>query len=241
MNRILSFGAGVQTTALAILVAEKKLAVDAVVFADTGCEKPETYYYMEDYTKPMLKDAGVEFITVRNEQPSRYGGLYEQSWHCSTIPFVSRRQCTTDFKIDPIYKTVGKNCIQLIGFSADESGRAVTIPDKIHKAYPLIEMGLSVFECRHIITNMGFPMPLKSSCYICPLQSFTEWNWLKNNHPELFEKALDLEERYYQRKPSMRNRHGLLNGTGLWRMKDGLQPEMLADGQKSCWSGYCSH
>jgi len=239
MNTILSFGAGLQTTALAILVAEKKLAVDAVIFADTGCEKPETYSYMEDYTLPMLKDTGVEFITVRNEQPHYQGGLYEYLWWKKELPSFIYRDCTTHFKVR-VLNRYAKRCTHLIGFSIDEAHRAKNRHGNDLR-YPLIEMGLSVGDCRDIIQNQGFPLPLKSSCYICPFQPYVEWNWLKNNHPELFQKAIDLEERYYQRNPHMRNRFGLLRGTGLWRMKDGLQPEMLADGEKSCWSGYCSH
>jgi 3'-phosphoadenosine 5'-phosphosulfate sulfotransferase (PAPS reductase)/FAD synthetase len=70
--RILSFGGGVQTTALAILVAQGKVKADAVVFADTGAERPGTYDYMNSYTKPLLKESGVEFVTVRKVSiPSR--------------------------------------------------------------------------------------------------------------------------------------------------------------------------
>ena len=43
IETIMSFGAGVQTTTLAILVAQGKVKCDAVVFADTKGEKPETY------------------------------------------------------------------------------------------------------------------------------------------------------------------------------------------------------
>lgn len=38
MDKILSFGGGLQTTALAIMLAERKYQVDAVVFSDTGAE-----------------------------------------------------------------------------------------------------------------------------------------------------------------------------------------------------------
>ena len=58
-KRILSFGGGLQTTALAIMVAKGELEVDEVIFADTGAEKPETYWYMENYTKPMLEEVGI--------------------------------------------------------------------------------------------------------------------------------------------------------------------------------------
>ena len=59
MEKILACGAGLQTTALVILIAERKLEVDAVVFADTGGEKPETYFYLDNYIKPLLSSVQV--------------------------------------------------------------------------------------------------------------------------------------------------------------------------------------
>lgn len=241
MDTILSFGAGVQTTALAILVAEGKVRADAVVFADTGAEKPETYWYMETYTKPLMAEGKVPFVTVRTTIPSEKGNLYDFLWSIKDIPNIRFRRCTDHFKIRPIRKLIGKNCLQLIGFSIDEVQRAKESRHPEHKAYPLIEMGMSVIDARRTISDFGWPLPLKSSCFFCIYQPWLEWNWLKNNHADLFQKAIDLEARYYERKPYMRNRFGLLRGTGLWRLKDGLQPEMLVPGEYACWEGYCSH
>ena len=73
MKRILSFGGGLQTTALAIMVAKGELEVDEVVFANTGAEKPETYWYMENYIKPILS---IPFVEVK----SHLGTLYDYCW-----------------------------------------------------------------------------------------------------------------------------------------------------------------
>lgn len=242
MDRILSFGGGLQTTALSILVVEGKVEVDAAVFADTGAEKPETYWYIEEYIKPMLRGVGIPFITVRHDSPRyKHGDLYEYLWGFRDIPSLQYRKCTANFKIRPITKLIGKSCVQLIGFSSDEAHRAEKHIPRVTKQHPLIEMGLSALDCRRIIGERGLPIPLKSSCYICPFQPYPEWNWLKSNHPELFEKALELEARFHQRNPHLRDSFGLLRGTPLWKIKHGLQPEMLVPGELSCWSGYCSH
>ncbi|MGI0079676.1 MAG: phosphoadenosine phosphosulfate reductase family protein, partial [Nitrososphaerales archaeon] len=55
----LSFGAGVQTTAL-LLTDE----FDEIIFADTGAEMPETYDYIEKYVKPYCKEKDLKFTTV---------------------------------------------------------------------------------------------------------------------------------------------------------------------------------
>ena len=65
MKTFLSFGAGVQTTAMLILIAKGEIEADAVIFADTGAEHPETYEYIENYDKPLCEKVGIPFMTVR--------------------------------------------------------------------------------------------------------------------------------------------------------------------------------
>ena len=242
-KRILSFGGGLQTTALAILVKQGKVQADEAVFADTGCEKPETYWYMENYTKPLFEEIGIPFTCIKNEQPYYQPDLYGFLWRKEQVPNIRFRECTDHFKIRPIKKYVGGHIVMLIGFSWDEQRRAVN--RKVVKwqtpEYPLIDMRITAEGCRDIVKDYGWPIPLKSSCFICQYQKVVEWNWLKNTHPELFQKALELEEHYHNRRPDMRNSFGLLGGTPLWRLKNGIQPEMFQLEEQSCWSGYCSH
>ncbi|KKN71463.1 hypothetical protein LCGC14_0420420 [marine sediment metagenome] len=239
MKRILSFGGGLQTTALAIMVAKGELEVDEVIFADTGAEKPETYWYMDTYIKPMLK-----ITTVRSPLPSySFGDMYAHYWRLATIPSVIQRRCTDHFKLRPIARYFkGQEVEMLIGFSLDEAYRARrkrTLWAK--ESYPLIEMQITATGCRRIIQEYGWPTPTKSSCFICQYQRVPEWNWLKNNHADLFLKALELELRFHTRRPDMKEHFGLLGGTPLWRMKDGIQPEMFKNTEYSCWSGHCGH
>ena len=49
----LSFGAGVNSTALAILAVNDGWRGE-IVFADTGCENPETYCWMDYFTPPVI-------------------------------------------------------------------------------------------------------------------------------------------------------------------------------------------
>lgn len=237
MKRILSFGGGLQTTAMAIMVAKGELEIDMAIFSDTGVEKPETYWYIKNYIKPMFK---VPFITVH----SHLGDLYTHCWDKKIIPSVIHRWCTDKFKVRPIEKYLKqesiKDSIIYIGFSSDESNRA-NKPSRMTRQFPLIERGISAIDCVGIISDYGLPVPLRSSCYFCVFAPYTEWNWLKNNYPDLLEKALTLEQRHYERYPHLRNSYGLLRGTPLWKIKNGLQPEMLIPGEYSCWSGHCGH
>ena len=233
MKKVLSFGGGLQTTALIVMIAKDELEVDEIVFADIGAEKPETYWYIENYIKPMLT---IPYVTVT----SHLGTLYDHCWQYKIIPSIQHRWCTDKFKVRPIEKLYKKDSILLVGFSADEANRAEK-PSRMARQFPLIERGLTVTDCVHIIQDYGLPIPLRSSCFFCVYEPYVEYNWLKNNHPDLMEKALALEQRHYERYPHLRDTYGLLRGIPLWKIKNGLQPEMLITGEYSCWSGHCGH
>ena len=230
MKRILSLGGGLQTTAMVILAKQGKLQVDEAVFADTGAEKPETYWYMEHYIQPLMP---VTILPVVN------GGLKAYCEKYRIVPSVVNKWCTIKFKIKRLME-YADGAEQMIGFSTDEIRRSEN-PKLAGKTFPLIEMGLSSADCHDIIKDFGWPIPLKSSCYFCPNQRWTEWNWLKIHHKDLFEDALRLENLLYERKPEYKERTGLFGGKPLWKYAKGEQYEFGFPEEYSCWSGYCSH
>jgi len=245
MEQILSFGGGVQTTAMAIMLANGEIQADAVVFADTGCEKPETYWYMENYTKPMLDDEGIVFVMLKNEKPNYDGGLYEHCWRIRDVPAVMQRWCSDHYKYRVIKKAYPE-AQQMIGFSFDEQFRAINQMRKRRecKIFPLVDMQITGVDCHRIIQNYGWPIPIKSSCYICPFQRPWQWNWLKSKHHDLFDKAVELEARMYDRMsvkyPDLRERYGLFGGKPLWKYAKGEQLSFDLV-ENSCWTGQCGN
>jgi hypothetical protein len=59
--------------------------------------------------------------------------------------------------------------------------------------YPLQQLGMARGECIALILDEGLPVPIKSACYFCPASQKWELWWLAGEHPELFEKALEME------------------------------------------------
>ncbi len=197
---------------------------------------------MENYIRQLFSDAGVPFTITKNElkscQPDLYGWLWK---HGQIPPIHGKRLCSVKFKTETIQRHLKpQEYDTLIGFSLDETNRANKSEKFSYKIYPLIDMGITAQDCHRIITDYGLPIPLKSSCYFCPYQHPTEWNWLKNNHRDLFDKALELEENYHKRRPDMID-FGLVRGVPLRKLKDGIQPEMFTDIGYSCWEGHCGH
>ena len=232
--KILSLGAGVQSSALLILAARREIECDGVIFADTGCEKSTTYEYLQELQK-IAKDAGLSYQEVRRE-----GGTIED--YCKKyriIPSTIRRWCTDKFKIKPLSKVLNCEVDEvMIGFSYDEQHRVKPYKLPYKRTFPLIDLKLTRSDCVHELLSYGLPEPTKSSCWMCVFQDRWSWMWLKRTFPELFQKALDLEALYHSRRPHTKETMGLFQGRPLWRsMGEGLQDTMLDD--YGCYSGHC--
>jgi hypothetical protein len=59
--------------------------------------------------------------------------------------------------------------------------------------YPLMECGFDREKCKEIIASAGLPVPIKSACWFCPASKKWEIDWLEQTHPELLERALQIE------------------------------------------------
>lgn len=239
--RVLSFGAGVQTTALAILAAKGHVEpYNALVFADTGGEHPETYRYLEQVFVPW---ANGSLRTVRYDSPT-YGAetLYDLAWRRRIVPSIINRWCTDQFKVRPINKALRhySQSVEIsIGISADESHRCVDRGKGWLKyEWPLVALGLTREDCRRVIADGGLPEPRKSGCWFCPFQSRRCWLELAESHPDLWEKALALEANAVSRNPK--------DFLGCDKpiaslLSEGRQPMLdgFLEAEAGCRSGYC--
>ena len=59
--------------------------------------------------------------------------------------------------------------------------------------YPLMEWGFNREKCKEIIVQAGLPVPIKSACFFCPASKKREIARLQEHHPELLERALQIE------------------------------------------------
>ncbi len=206
VEKILSFGGGVNTAALLALAYQGKLQFDVVIFADTGCELPETYEWIERYAKPVCKELGIEFVVVRGNERvhgKEVSNLYDYCREYRFFPNVRWRFCTEKFKIKPIKAWILENCGDpelVLGIDASEKHRARECTD-IPCRYPLVEMGIDRKGCKRIIRQVGWEVPPKSGCFICPFSTVSRFKWLYERHPELFMKA-ELLEKSHPKYPS---------------------------------------
>ncbi len=214
--RIISLGGGVQSCALVYMATMGLIEADEAVFCDTITEHPETYQYLHEVLIPHAEshDFPVTILSPKNPNHHEYytdskkgKGLYEYYWDTKAIPFRATRSCTHNWKITPFYRYLEKKHPQggivYLGFSTDEITRMRdSYHEKFELQYPLIDMNVSRRDLiNHWYPNVfKKPVPPKSSCYVCPFMHPRRWIELKRTHPELLEKAAQLEERSIQHR-----------------------------------------
>lgn len=191
---VVSYGGGVDSTAMILRMIDEKIPIDYVVFADTGVEIPETYETLKHMQK-LLDENSIPLVTVRN-----FGmiTLLQRCIKRNVFPDTYRRWCTRDFKIAPIhkfYKKTLKGFInEFMGIDCAETKRIRIAKEPfIKKCYPLVDWKMDRKACLQYIEDKEFPFTIKSGCYFCPFNSPTRWQWLKKTHPKLFALSVKLE------------------------------------------------
>jgi hypothetical protein len=227
--RILSLGAGVQSSTLALMIEKGQVPmVDAAIFADVKGE-PKAVYEWLDYLKTQVTKYPIYVVTWRNLKQDILDAA-QGNYKAFTAPFFTknietgkkgmlRRQCTSDYKIKPVVQKIrellgleknekrkkGTKVDLLMGISRDEVSRMKTNPLKyINNVYPLVEMEMRRSDCLTWMEEHRYPKPPRSACTFCPFHSTAEWRELKKNKEEWAEvvamdKAIRSQERFKEK------------------------------------------
>lgn len=198
-------GGGVNSMAVLIGMFERGYRPDLVLFSDTGGEKPETYEYL-NVANRWLSSVGFPFIkTVRND--GMYVTLENNCLQKQMLPSLAYgyKTCSDKYKRRPGDKYIHfwmaqrpwiKKVTKVIGYDADEPHRVKDYADtEFDFWYPLVEWGWRRTDCIEAIKRHNLPIPHKSACFFCPASKKSEVRWLKDNHPNLFMRAIQMERR----------------------------------------------
>lgn len=208
MLRVLSLGAGVQSSTMALMASRGEFdsRPDAAVFADTGWEPGAVYKHLEFLETvlpfPVIRARRSQSIrdgilARRNATGGRYASI---PWH-GVMPsgklVMGRRQCTSEYKLTPIMRECRKllgvsrrayiapaSVEVWIGISTDEASRMMPARQQwMRNRWPLIERGMSRQSCLAWLSDNGFPEPPKSSCIGCPFHSDAHWRRMRDTAP----------------------------------------------------------
>lgn len=223
--RFISYGGGVQSTAMIVLAVQGKIEnVTAALYSNVGddSEHPATNAYVRNVIMPWAGKRGLPVLELKRTLKS---GETQTLWQRimdydgdklrEPIPVFGysgapmSRSCTADHKIKVLGKYIKTQTTKkdwpvdtLIGISVDEierAGRGKNEPWE-KRCYPLLDLGLRRSDCENVIRDAGLPVPPKSSCFFCPFHSMLHWSELRRDDPELFAKAVVLEDTLNERR-----------------------------------------
>ncbi len=205
MIRALSFGAGVQSTAMLVLAARREIDYSLAIFADTGSEASDTLEYLNTEAWAFALHHGIELIHVRHPKETLYQNVMRQKG--VSIPMrltngaPANRGCTRDWKVKPIAAELKRRgatpdnpATVALGISLDEFHRMKksSIAWEVFD-FPLIDLRMDRQDCLNIIEDAGLPTPPKSACWFCPFTSPQRWQDIRHDDPEWFRAAVQFE------------------------------------------------
>jgi len=214
MIKVLSLGAGVQSTTMALMAARGEFedTPDCAIFADTGAEPKPTYDYLDWLMSAGILPFPVHVVSNGHIKNDLINGINSAGKRLASIPFftlhngkkgMGRRQCTKEYKLQPIQKKArellgGKTTIggieMWIGISTDEIIRMKPSRVKyINNRWPLIEKRMSRIDCLSWLEKNEYPLPPKSACTFCPFRNDAGWINMKEKDPDSFAEAVEVD------------------------------------------------
>jgi hypothetical protein len=256
---VISYGGGVQSTALCVLAIEGHIQADFAIFANVGdnSENPATLKYLEMFV-PWAAKRGLEIVERRwVDRTGKVRDLYDETMRedrrSIDIPVwldsgaFGNRKCTDAYKIAVVGRELRKRGATaanpanvMVGISTDEWQRANRRHSKAWEipSYPLLESGMSRYACELHIIAAGLPVPPKSSCWFCPLQGPKGWAQKRRDEPGVFDRGVAMEDRINETRVKLgRDRVSLAKGgTPLAEIRE-AEPTLFNGG--GCDEGYC--
>lgn len=215
-RHIVNISGGKDSAAMAIYLAQEYPQIPAeFVFCDTGVELPETYEYLERLEailgQEIVRLNSLDLLGMKRKPGRIPFDIWLYEYYGGYLPNHSARWCTRILKIKPFEAYIGQDkAFSYIGIRGDEDREGYLgknykppkISDKnnIIPVYPFKDDGLGIADVKNLLEANGIGLPeyynwrSRSGCYFCFYQQLGEWQGLKENYPELFEKAKKYEK-----------------------------------------------
>jgi 3'-phosphoadenosine 5'-phosphosulfate sulfotransferase (PAPS reductase)/FAD synthetase len=244
---VVSWGIGRDSTAILIEFARQGIRPDAILYAEVGCEKPETYAY-RPYFENFLRKASFPRVQTVKKIVSHEGycTLEEELHYYGNFPSIAygyqNRRCSSKWKVEPQENWCkawpvaheawrqGLPIVRAIGFddSPEEHGRSKREQQNTQFVnwFPLQEWHWDLDRVIAEIKREKVEVPVKSACFFCSASQPEEVDWIAEVHPEYVQRIRDIET------SGMIRAKGAL---GLW-----FKPRKK-QGRPASWSEYLGY
>ena len=205
MKHIVKFSGGKDSTAMLLMMIERGMTVDDIIFCDTGVEFPELYKHISDVERYIgrpitrLKDEHDFWWWFGEYMPmkGRNAGLScGYGWSS-----MKNRWCTDRLKLRPIRRYFrnhyhGETVVEYVGIAFDEPKRYK--PTETTKM-PLYDWGVTEKQALEYCYAKGFDFGGlynkfdRLGCYCCPLQRKKAWLTLYRDYSELWNICVEKE------------------------------------------------
>ena len=198
LRHICGISGGKDSSALAVYLKDRVPQME-YFFCDTGAELPETYEFLTRLEVILAKPI------ARLNADRGFDHWFEI--FRGALPSPQMRWCTKNMKIKPLEKWIGDDpAVSYVAIRSDESNRKGYVSTKanIESRFPFVEDGIDHGGVMRILEDAGIGLPAyyewrtRSGCYFCFYQRKAEWIGLAERHPDLFERAVAIEQKVLQ-------------------------------------------
>ncbi|WP_348708294.1 phosphoadenosine phosphosulfate reductase family protein [uncultured Pseudoalteromonas sp.] len=196
-RHILGLSGGKDSAALAIHIKHNYPEIHEKIeyfFSDTGAELDEVHEFLEILESYL----GKEIVRIGSDKPFEHWLKVNNDY----LPSPRQRWCTVKLKLQPFEQFVGEDpVISYIGIRADEHRDGyISSKPTIKAVFPFKEDELVRADIYQLLEEtVGVPKYYewrsRSGCFFCFFQRRDEWLGLKRRHPDLFEKAKEIEKK----------------------------------------------
>jgi len=212
---VFMYGGGRQSIFICTLIINKKIPTpDYTIIADTGREKETTWQYLDSYVMPEYP-AKIHIVSKEKfATVDLWGGKDKDSLLIPAFTNIGGNLgkletfCSNEWKARVcdrfLKKEMGvKDWVSWIGFSVDEPKRYKakrrSMGDSVW--FPLVD-GVPTTKqgCIDGVLNHGWPKPIHSACWMCPLQDDDD---RLNNTPSDHQKAIQFDAELRKKDPNV--------------------------------------
>lgn len=218
---VVSLSGGKDSTGMLLMMLEKHMPIDLILFCDTGLEFPAMYEHLDKVEKYI----GQPITHVRAKEDFEFYFLKAPVKRYHLTAFAAQfgmnhtgygwagpkmRWCTSRLKDTPREQFLRPlrekyNLIEYVGIAADETYRLARKNNQNpNHRHPLVDWGVTEKDALEYCYAKGFDFGglykqfKRVSCWCCPLQSLSELRVLKKSYPALWAQLAEWDNKTWR-------------------------------------------